>query len=184
MTEAAVLLQHLSVSRARLNLAFISRSYADALACFPRSGILFWGILQGTTPHSVQQCGAWLQITDVQSGSHRLHLTGSCEVSSCSMWSPKMSHGVRLFRPSTWRNMLKQGDSTGLDDALNHKPKIQTFVTPTTESCKHTGYSLGDITATTVMQRHMASHMWKVQLLYSKIDWLLLLQTIWGISIF
>lgn len=56
MTEVAVLLQLLRISHARLNLAFISRSYADALACFPHSGVLFWGVLEGTV-HSAQ-CGA------------------------------------------------------------------------------------------------------------------------------
>lgn len=35
VTEVAVLLQILGISHARLNLAFISCSYADALACFP-----------------------------------------------------------------------------------------------------------------------------------------------------
>lgn len=83
--------------------------------------------------------------------------------------------------------MLIQGDSLGLHDALNHKPKIETFVTSATKSCKHTGYSLGDITAITVIQnvqRHTASHMWKVHLLYSKTDSLFLMQTILGILIF
>lgn len=119
--------------------------------CFPHSGILFWGVLQGTAPHRAVWCMTGARVithTDVQPGSHRLYLSGSCEVSSCCMWSLKMSHWVMLLRPSYCQNILKQGDSLGLHDALNHTFKIETWVTSTTRHCKHTGSSLKNITVT------------------------------------
>lgn len=155
VTEVAVLLQLLSGSHARLNLAFISRTYADALACFPQSGVLFWGILRGTAPHRAVCCMTqdyWCAVW--------LHLSGSYEVSSCCMWSLNMSHWVRLLRPYYWQNLLKQGDSLDLHDALNHKFKIETWVTVTTKHCKHTGVSPRDITATANTQENSSSH-WK-----------------------
>lgn len=86
VTEVAVLLQILGISHARSNLAFISRSYADALACFSTLRRLILGHPPG---HSTAQSGvvhdSRLPILMLQSGSHRLHLTGSCEVSSCRM---------------------------------------------------------------------------------------------------
>lgn len=127
----------LSIRHARLILAFIS--YADALACFPHSSILFWGVLWGTTLHKAAECMTWasqITHTDVQFGSHRLHLLGSCEGSSC-MWSHRKSRWVRQLHPSYCQNILKQGCSLGFHDALNRRFKTEMQAILTTKHREH-----------------------------------------------
>lgn len=115
----------------------------------------YFGASSGAPRHT-ERNGAWLEITDVPSGSHGLHLSGSCRVSSRCMWSPQRCPNESDLTPtptSWWQNILKQRDSLGLHDALNHIFRIWTWVTLTTRHSKHSGISFRDITANADLQK-------------------------------
>lgn len=85
MTEVVVLLKLLSNSHALLNLAFISLSYTEAVACFPHNAIVFWSILQDTPTHEAERCKTLVtQITgsNVQSCSQASFIPLICETSA------------------------------------------------------------------------------------------------------
>lgn len=149
-----VLLQPLCISHARLNLAFISRSYADALACFSTLRHLILGRPPG---HRATQSG---MVHDSRLLMCRLVHTGfifqgaagwvhgACDPQRC----PNESD-LTPTPTSWWQNILKQRDSLGLHDALNHIFRIWTWVTLTTRHSKHSGISFRDITANADLQK-------------------------------
>lgn len=114
----------------------------------------FGGVLRGTAPHRAEWCMTrdyWCAVWFTRASSFR-ELQGEFTVHVIPKDVP-MSQTAPPTPTSWWQNILKQRDSSGLHDALNHIFRIWTWVTLTTRRSKHSGISFRDITANADLQK-------------------------------